>query len=101
MRKRLVYFAVSLAVALSALVTQFAPPRAVAQQPSPGHPTEECRQCAQNCIEEYFACTAVEGNREPGFGTCVRQLQECRRTCFGKGGPCNPQTDTLAQQSRQ
>ena len=94
MRKRLVYFSISLAIALAAVVTQFSPPRAVAQQPPQDDPTEECIMCTEGCDLAFQACTAERGSRGPGFGQCMREQQECRRTCDGRGGPCNPQTDS-------
>lgn len=93
MKKRLVYFALSLAAALAALVTQFSPPPAAAQRPLPDDPTEECRACDEGCTVTYEVCAAQSG-RGRGFGLCVREMQECRRTCHGRGGPCDSRGDT-------
>ena len=93
MRKRLVYFSLSLAVALTALVTQFSPQRAVAKQPPPDEPSAECAACAESCTLVYQACTAETGGRGPGFGRCVREMQQCRHACDGRGGPCDKKAD--------
>jgi hypothetical protein len=89
MSKRLVYFSLSLAVSLAALVTQFSLPRAVAKQPPP---TEECLACEASCDVVHQACTAERGTRGPGFGQCQRELQQCRQVCNGRGGACHPQS---------
>ena len=91
MRKRLVYFSLSLAAALAALVTQVSPPPAVAQRASPIDPSAECVECEETCDVIYQACTAERGSRGPGHGLCVRERQECRQSCNGRGGPCHPQ----------
>lgn len=89
MRKRLVHFSLSLAVALAALITQFSPPPVVAQRPLPDDPTEECLACDAACAAMFEACTAESGGRGPGFGQCVRARQECQRGCRERGGPCD------------
>lgn len=89
MRKRLVYFSLSLAVALAALVTQFSAPSAVAQRPLPDDPTEECLSCDAGCDAVFEACVAEAGGRGPGFGRCMRARQECQRACHERGGPCD------------
>ena len=94
MRKRLVYFSLSLAVALAALLTQFSPQQAVAQRPAPDEPAEDCRMCDERCTLFFQACTAERGTKGPGFGQCMREMQECRRTCHERGGPCDKKADT-------
>lgn len=89
MKKRLVYFALSLAAALAALITQVSPPPAVAQRPLPDDPTAECSACDESCTLAYQACTAETGGRGPGYGRCVSGLQQCRRSCHARGGPCD------------
>lgn len=92
MRKRVVYFSLSLALALVALVGQFAPPQAVAQRPSPGHPTPACEECAQDCRDAFEACKLAG----TPFGVCAREQQQCGAACRARGGACNPQTDPPA-----
>jgi hypothetical protein len=89
MRKRLVYFSLSLAVAMAALVTQFSSPHAVAQRPLPDDPTEECRACDERCSLAFEVCTVEAGGRGPGFGQCMRARQECQRDCHARGGACD------------
>jgi hypothetical protein len=89
MRNRITYFTISLAVALAALVTQFAPSQAVAQRPSGGHPTPACEECAQACRVEFEACKAAG---RP-FGECAREQQKCGADCRRPGGACHPQTE--------
>ncbi len=90
MRKRLVHFSLSLAVALAALVTQFSPPPAAAQ---PKEPSAECVACEESCNVVFQACTAERGSRGPGFAQCMRERQDCRQTCNARGGPCHPQSE--------
>lgn len=89
MKKRFICFSLSLAAALAALATQFSPPRAAAQRPTP---TEACLECEASCDVVFQACTAERGTRGPGFGQCQREVQECRRACNGRGGACHPQS---------
>jgi hypothetical protein len=96
MRNRLVCFSLSLAFALAALVVQFAPPQAVAQQSSPGHPTPACEECAQDCRIAFEACKAAG----TAFGVCAREQQKCGAACRARGGACNPQTDPPAGERR-
>ena len=97
MRKRFVYFSLSLAATLAALVTQFSPPPASAQQQTPNEPSAECVACEESCNVMFQACTAERGSRGPGFAQCMREMQECRQTCNGRGGPCHPQADAAPE----
>ena len=91
MRNRLVYFALSLAVVLAALVTQFSPPPAAA---APDEPSAECLACEESCNVAFQACTAERGSRGPGFAQCVRERQDCRQACNARGGPCDKKPDS-------
>ncbi len=87
MRGRIGYLSAAIFAVVLAAGMQFS--FASGQQPSSGHPSEECQLCAQDCEIQFNLCKAG-GEEKSKFGKCAEALEKCAADCRKPGGACHP-----------